>query len=330
MPNFIEIEGGLARIVTREVTREVPLASVLPFIENRPPVTLFHPRSAVATYWNESNPLDREVKFLCELEPGVRSIVKIDRRYRLAMPWTYFVFAFRSQTNGAEVNPADGSHYSMVDYFCFHAPRRFESLDDRVWAAFLPNVYEDGRICFGSTGVRNNQPLANRVDQLVNDWYQTRFNNDVHDGRHHPLPFNGRLPNGWINWVNETRDHGLGAIARMPEWNEPSSTIPNWSFRDVLTGRSSNGVVTPHHIQINPERPRLGTVTEEIPEIQMPWTFGRVEEWFASLTDIQRMRVLRSAQNFVAENPEAIAAPEPDNTPEPNEDGGVPIDPEER
>jgi hypothetical protein len=325
MPNFIEIEGGLARIVTREVSREVPLASVLPFIENRPPVTLFHPRSAVATYWNESNPLDREVKFLCELAPGIRSIVKIDRRYRLAMPYTYFVFAFRSRTNGADANAADGSHYSMVDYFCFHAPRRFESLDDRVWAAFLPNVYEDGRICFGSTGVRTDQPLANRVDQLVNEWYQTRFNNDVQGGRQHPLPFNGQLPNGWINWVNETRDHGMGAIARMPEWDAPASTIPNWSFREVLLGQDVAGRGA-HHVQISADRPRIATVTDEIPAIEAPWTFGRVAEWYANLTLTQRLRVLRAGQNYVEENPEALATVELETELEPTEDGGVPVE----
>ena len=323
MTQIIEIEGDLARRVSREVIQEMPLADILPFIENRPPITMFHPRSAIFTYWNESDPRNKQVKYLCELPPGIRSIVKSGRRYRLAIPWTYFVFGF---TMGAAGDINDGANWQMVDYLVFHSRDRFEGPEHRLWTAFLPNVYEDGRICFGTTGVPTRQSLMNRVDQMVNEWYLTQFNNDVHGSRTHPLPFNGRLPNGWALWVNATRDHGLQAIQQMPEWDVTDQSIPSWTVSEILTGMGAR----PSMIAFPQERVQIGTVTDAVPAIQMPWTFGRIEEWYAQLDPVQRFRVRTAANNYVTENPAAVQAPTPDDDPNNlTDDGGEAVNEQE-
>ena len=42
-----------------------------------------------------------------------------------------------------------------------------------------PNVYGDGRICFGSTGANMDQSLSQRLQQTVNEFYVSDFNRDL-------------------------------------------------------------------------------------------------------------------------------------------------------
>jgi hypothetical protein len=309
----IEIEGDLARIVTREVVQQVSLQDILPFIENRPPFTMFHPRSAIFTHWDESDPNHKKLKFLCELAPGIRSIVKSNRRYRLAIPWTYFVFSFELRGEGSVNN---GQNWSIVDYYTYHAPTkvRTDNYSSRLWTAFLPNVYENGNICFGTTGASVAQSLADRVDQLVNDWYLTQFNNDVHGSRSHPLPFNGTLPYGWALWVNATREHGLQAMQMFPEWDitDGSNGVTSYTVEQVLTGVDTSAGTSPaHHLPFPTERLRLITTGNEIPAIETGWSFGRLEEWFEHLDPVAKFRLRQAANNYHADNPNAEQAPPP-------------------
>lgn len=307
MTQRLIIEGDLVTVVEEQVLSRARLADVLPLIENRPPITLLHPRTAIFTYWNEQNPQAKTAKFLCELPPGIRSIVKLGRRYRLAMPWTYFIFSFR--TSG---NVTSGGNWSMEDHRVFHAPERVNDYQSRLWSAFLPNVYDNANICFGSTGVPTDQSLQNRVDQLVNEWYLTEFNNDVIGGRSHPLPFNAAFPTpGFRPWVDATAEHGAAAWRDFPEWNAAPGTIASWTVAEALQ---------------QPDMTRtLPTITERIPELTMPATFGRTEQWLReSLTPLQRGRLRIAMQNVAQDEPETFAEPTPIN-PEQDEDGGEPV-----
>lgn len=285
MTRRIEIEGDLIRTIEYDVLHQGNLQDVLPLIENRPPVTLLHPRSAIYTHWDESNPNEKHVRFLCELEPAIRMLRKSNRGYRVAVPWTYFVFSFYT----SDANPTTTHNWSMADHSVFHAPRRLESLEDMLYVAFLPNVDERGSICFGTTGVRTDQPLQNRIDQLVNEWYLTMFNNDLVAGRSHPFPFNGT---GLGPWVAATREHGLQAYTMFPEWNMTNvPKRPAHEFLDLAEPRSA-----------------MVTLTDTIPPMATSPTFGRTEEWLRELTPTQRYRILVSMNNIIAEDPNAVAA----------------------
>lgn len=327
MVQRIEIEGELVRVIDVNVLQQARLADVLPHIENRPPITMFHPRSVIFTHWDESDPQNKRVKFLCELPPAVRSIVKSDRRYRIALPWTYFVFSF---STAGDVSV--GANWQIIDYFVFHTRDRVRNLDSRLWTAFLPNVYEDGRICFGSTGVRTDQPLADRVDEMVNNWYLTQFNNDVHGTRHHPLPYGGRLPNGWALWVNATTEGGASSYLNWPEWNQTNGEdgVSSFTVREALGIVEANvrtGNRLADHIRISPERVLNPSVTDAIPPIIAPMTFGRSEEWLRTLTPVQRHRLNVALQTIITETPDAVQAPEPDprDAAMPETDGGEPV-----
>ena len=325
MVQRIEIEGELVRVIDVNVLQSARLEDVLPHIENRPPVSMFHPRTAIYTHWDESDPTNKQVKYLLELAPGVRSIIKSDRRYRLAFPWTYFVFSF--------VTPHDvhrGESWRIVDYFVFHAKERVRDLNSRLWTAFLPNVYEDGRICFGTTAPNPAQPLADRVDQYVTDWYQTQFNNDVHGSRTHPLPYNGRLPTGWKLWVDATAERGASSYLDWPEWEMTNSEngVSSFTVREALGIQDANAqrrII--HNMPISGDRPHTATVLDAIPTITFPMTFGRAEEWLRSLEPTQRYRLQQALNLIVTETPDAVQAPEvdPRDAAMPETDGGEPV-----
>jgi len=305
MTQFIEIEGEMVRVVERSIVSTARLADVMPRIENRPPISMFHPRSAIWTYWNEQDPTNKYVKFLCELPPALRSITKSGRRYRLAMPWTYFIFGFRTSEDGSR-----GEHWAMEEDRVFHTNQKVTSLDSRLWTAFLPNVYTDGRICFGSTGADVAVPLSDRVDTLVNGWYLSNFNNDVHANRPHPLPFNARLPLGWRAWVDATTRLGASAWTTFPEWSEP------------LIGGSAQSYLVRDLLADNIDRMAPLTFTDAIPELQIPATFGRTEEWIRTLDPVQIRRLFVAINNIATEDPEAMAPAETVPTFNIEEDGG--------
>jgi hypothetical protein len=308
MTRIIEIENGLARIVDRTIVSEQAMADVLPLLETRIPVSMFHPSTARFTYWDESN-VTKRVRFLCELPPAIRYIRKLNRKFRLAMPWTYFVLSYET------VGDPFGIDWTPEDHRIFHSPTKVTSMNNRLWTAFLPNVYNDGRICFGTTGVPTHQPLADRVDQLVSQWYLTEFNNDVIGTRNHPLPFNGRHPYGYRLWVEATAEHGLDAMTRFPEWQ-------------VTNGNDVNSFLVSELLAAPGLRTDPITVTGGIPEIPFPATWGRLAQTLTghSFTNQNRHQMLSVLQGLQEETPDLFEAPPPPPVIEPGaeDDGSEP------
>lgn len=312
MVQKIVIEGDLVRAYEESPLYTARLEDLIPQLEHRPPVTLFHPRSAIFTHWDESNPQEKHVRFLCELPPAIRSIVKSGRRYRLAMPWTYFIYSF---ITAGEVTR--GNNWLMRDHKVFHTNARITRPTDRLWTAFLPNVYEDGNICFGSTGAPTAQPLADRVDQLVNEWYLTEFNNDVIGGRANPMPYNlprdrDRVTAGLRAWIEATRTDGATA------W----TNFPAWQFTANEHGYTSYTVQ--QALGLDQRVGRLDMI-EQIPEITPTPSFGAAEEWLRQLTPLQRGRLQVALANVTDDDPNNVTLPEPEVTDNPEDDGGEPI-----
>lgn len=309
MVTRIVIEGEMARIEETNVVQTARLSDILSGLEARPPITMFHPRSAIATHWDESALPMRQVTFLCELSPGIRSIVKSGRRFRLAMPWTYFVF----KLSGTNLD-----RMSLDDSLVYHTNQKVMDGNSRLWAAFLPNVYSDGRICYGSTGVSPNQPLSQRIDQLVNEWYLTTFNNDLIDGRRRPFPFEPHPKSSLLPWATATREQGASAWLSFPEWDMTTGyndEAPNWTVEEAFNSDVS---------RMSPM-----TFTEAIPAIPVPATFGRTEEWLRGLSAVQRGRLLSSLTVLQTENPALVEVTPEDTTATPTntgpiDDGGEP------
>lgn len=297
MTQVIEIEGELVTFVEKNVTRQVTLAELLPHLENRVVVEVPSlPRSAVFVRYDESNPPLKKAYFLCEIAPGIKNIIKNGRRYRLAMPWTYLWFECTS----------DGSNsvWSIEDYRAFHAKEQYRDMNSPMVKAFNPNLYEDGRICFGSTGAPITLPLGERIDHLVNNWYLTEFNNDLEDYFH--LPHNYDSFRDWVEASRENANCWMG----WANWSSPDWTI---TVKELVDDHTT--------------RPLVATVAGQIRPIQVPYTFGRAEEYLRTLSPEMRGRLLVALENIAADNSADVVRPEMPTAFnfDADDDGGEPI-----
>lgn len=285
---FLEIEGGVVRIIEKKIIAEKRLEDVLPGLEFRPPLmSPLLPRSCILFYWDETDPKKKMLIMLCEAMPGIKNIVKEGYRYKMAMPWAYFVFI---ATTAGDPN---GKSWSVEKYKAFHARDRVTNLDSKMAVAFLPNVDENARICYGATATKENQPLADRIDTLVNEWYVTLFTDHLIEGRRHPRPFGAT---NWKPWVDATVEHGPTAYLKFPEWNDPLCL--RWTVRTAMG------------LKDIPVEMKEMTAIGEIPEIPQPMTFGRAEEWAKNLAPEQRQRLLGALTNMKADNPKLFKAAE--------------------
>jgi hypothetical protein len=309
-PNLIELEGGIYREVQRTVVRELPLSQVMPeLIVIKPVTTPVMPRSHIMSRWDESQPPARKLTVLCELQPALRVVRKSNRKYRLAMPWTYFIFRASTTAAGRGRQGINAIDWGLENYSVFHAKDRVTGPDSTVITALLPNVYESGEICFGQTGADGRMSIQDRIDALVNEWYLTEFNSHVLNQRAHPFPFNSQ---GWAEWVKRTRENPV-AWNEWPEWDDPS--IRKWTIAELMDG----------------EKDRMAPieVVDRIPELVPQPTFGRATQWVTENTNRRQRRALRAALDEFVEpdEPEPI---EPETMNEDldanlDDDGGEPV-----
>lgn len=310
MPQRVIIDGDLVR--TEEYTQlgEVRLEDLLPHIEHRPPIFIgIMPKTAHFMYWDESNPQEKKVYILSELPPQLRTCRYGARNYTIAVPWTYFLYHF--STAG---NPLQNGSWGQYDSRVFWAREQITSLDSQIGRALVPNCSATGSICYGNTGVPANAPLGVRVDRLTNEFYRTTF---VHDsGAGSPWGSETGITN-WARWHRESANDPM-AWQRFPEWgiesdpNNPArSGIPFTTVRELLESA------------VRHQRPTQIAVIDHIPEMVLPATFGRAEQWARGLNPTQRFRLRRALDIIAGEDPNAEAEPE---APVEEDLGGVPID----
>ena len=273
MPRLIEINGGLVSIINREVAMTVPLEEWLPLIERRVPVsTPVLPTNVRALHWDETDMNHKKLMVLIEREPQIINLNMDGTMHRISIPWTRFFFycSTRSSTPTAA--------WVLDDYRIYWSDKRYSNniaLD--MIPALLPNVYEDARICFGSTGADAYQPLADRLDQIVNEFYVSTFNNDL----------TIRRPNGWRGWANWERMTTTNPMGWMtwPDWTTRTAT--SWTER---CAQFVNGLDT---------RNTPMASADPIPDVPLGATFGRINEWFNEMDVHQRRRLIVTAQRWV-------------------------------
>lgn len=312
MPELIEIEGNVASIITKSVVRQVPLDELIKGLERVPPITLPSiARTQIFSHYIEDAEIgETRTLILCELPPAIRSITKENRRhnprgmrrYRLAIPWTYFWF----WASTSDSSPATTTRWSVGEGRVFFAKEQYQDINSPMIPAFLPNLDRAGGICWGTTAVPAHTPLSTQIDGRVNNWYLTNFNDDLDNT--HSYPYG---ENSFRRWVEESRND-----ARCWEhWTEFNEAARITSVQKLLT----------EHAQV-PASVRFEGMAF-IPEIEMPATFGRWDEWWSRLSSTERARALRSAQNVQEDIGETFEAQE--NTGVDNDydtdDGGVPV-----
>jgi hypothetical protein len=271
VPRIIEIDGGLVSVVNREVSMTVPLEEWLPLIERRVPVsTPVLPTNVRALWWDETDLNRKKLVILIEREPQIINLNMAGAIHRLSIPWTRFFFH-------ASTRSTLGNEWVLDDYRLYWSNKRFaNSTANDMLPALLPNIYEDARICFGSTGANAQQSIADRLDQIVNEFYTTTFNGDL----------TIRRPNGWRGWANwerMTTTNPMGWLT-WTDW----TTRPMASWAD-LCGNAAAGSTTRNDPMV---------AADGIPDIPLGATFGRINEWFAGMDTPTRHRLLIAARAF--------------------------------
>lgn len=299
MSQQIIIEGDLVRLVSITTERSISLADWLPSIERRPAVyTPVLPRATRALWFDPSDQTNQKMVVLMEVEPQVVSLNKQGTIHRVMMPWTRFVFYC---TNNPGINNAE--RWRLEDYRVFWSKNRYTdpAAEDSI-RALLPNVYDDGRICFGSTGVNAEQSIADRLDQTVNEFYASTFNNDLSIS----------YPNNWRGfraWATATaRDH-MGWM-QWPDLQPENYSWAHYSWNRIITDWA-NESVTRHDPVMTPDG---------IPPLHLGASFGRVTEWLNALTPMQRSRI-RLATDQIPEDAFGNILDDEDENTEEDEDG---------
>lgn len=292
MEEIIEIQGDLVRTIRREIINEVDLKDIAPHMETRAPLTLTAlPRNSVRhLHWDESNPAMTDAQFLIELPPRVRTIDYDNADPTVpcvvALPYTIFNFIISTRTP----NP-QGQDWSLDNLRVYWARESAQNLDQHVIPALLPNIYADATVCWGNTGINAAQPLADRIDEIVNTFYLSTFTD--HGVRDREWPWNRRT---YKRWARETAADNQ-AWKTFPEWDLADTNVEHVRLRDLFT--HATGHATP-------------TLTDNIPTFPEIPTFGRAEEWLREQLDpIQRFRLRAALANVEADDPTTFVAPPP-------------------
>jgi hypothetical protein len=294
VPRQVIIEGEMARIVNVEPIREVRVDDLFASVETRPAITLgILPKTAVILHWDESNARTKTARFLTEVPAGMKNLRYGNRRYDLSVPWTYFLHEFVTEGQPMGARTTWQMHHTRV----FWAREQVTNYDSQLYTALIANCDAEGIICYGNTGVPVTLPLGVRVDRLTTEFYRTTFMHDSGTGS----PWQSETGSStWRRWEQESATDS-GAWRNMPEWNgnagRGEGRMRHFPVREIIGS----------HI----ERPAVVQLEGAIPEIPVPFTFGRAEEWLQlpDITPAHRHRLLVALQNLQAENPGIVETP---------------------
>ncbi len=285
MATYLRIKGDLVEEVEEAVMSSVALRDFLPLIERRPAIySPILPSNTRAVYWDSSNKDHQKLLFLIEREPQIIHMPHHARDaerakiYKLSIPWSQFFFA--AETN----NPLKPGSYGLTQYKVFWTKERMT--DPKMLTmipAMVPNIYDDGRICFGNTAVDVNQHFSDRMDATVNNFYVNDFNNHLAI----KYPNNWR---GWNEWVKMTEENPMGWM----DWPDWDGLHPHKMYSwETLTQAAI------------PARDELVISPETIPPLNRGATWGAANEWWLTLTNNQRARLADIART----TPDALLTP---------------------
>jgi hypothetical protein len=267
MTRQIVIQGSLVTEQEIQTVRTVSLEDFLPRIERKTPMHLPQLPKPSAFHWGLTSGGVGTLILLIEVDPQIIDMSMYNEEtFSVSIPYSRFLFSLQNR------DPNDPLTWHMNDYRLFWAktPYRDPDLAD-MQAAMLPNIYGDGRICFGSTAPDANTDLATRLNTIVNSFYMSHFNHDLQI----------RYPNGWRSntaWVRMTENDPTA----WTEWSDWTMTTRDHKSWTQLVTEHVGEVVT-----------RLDPViaADPIPPLPMGATWGRTEEWFQGLTPTQRLRL---------------------------------------
>lgn len=265
MSQMIQIQGGLVTVIDQTIRTQLPLDEWLPRIESRAPLYMpVLPSGTRAVWWDPTDLDAQTLMIMMEVEPKTIQMNLVGVVSTLSLPYTRFIFIAKSNA------PTIHTSWRLTDYRAFMSNRRYSDPDtEDMVAALLPNVYQDARICFGSTGANSNQTLADRLDDTVNNFFASTFNRDLTIRRPQTLrtysawrAMTRTDPTAWANWPDFD--------PQQTQWE-----LTSWNYwQNQLLANNA----TRHATVI---------AADNIPELPLGATFGRAREWLNTLTTRQ-------------------------------------------
>ena len=251
----VEIHGGIAYHVDTRIIRQVPLAQL-------------HSQLAVPQEWTlptlprgtrlvHVDPPRNTIDLVVEEEFAIRTFNTTGMRQPLRLMIPNAIYVFSAERHGTDTQWHIGSVYA------FWAKERITGWEHPVIDMMLPNVYEGGRICFGTTGSTGGRQMYERVDETVNNFFHTDFNRDL--GWRKPSHYRS-----YAQWARDSRDNPMAWL----DW-------PDWTRARPLNQWINPALTAP-----------VTTLEGEIPTATPGWTFGRAAEWFETLRPTDRMRLV--------------------------------------
>jgi hypothetical protein len=280
----IRIIGDLVQLVETTVSRIVPLSDWLPLIERRMPVAFPVLPSSTRAVWWDPRGTHAQLIIMLEREPHTAYITYGSKVYAIGVPWTRMIFLATNNDLQHE------SSWRLDDYKILWSKNRYTdpNISD-MCAALLPNVYRDGRICFGSTGVSASNSLADRLDMTLNGFYASTFNNDL--SVRYPADYTS-----FSAWQKGTR-HDANAWQNWPQLDiDQNPDCYSWADISREFGQEGDARTVPI------------VAADPIPDFPRMPSFGHAHEWLAGLDGSARNALRRALALTEAD-------PEPDNTP---------------
>lgn len=214
--------------------------------------------------------------------------------FRVAMPWLHWMWDFTSSNADPS---APGTTFTFNITYLYMSAAKITDADTRLTPMRLPNVGEDGDVCWGDV-TSDGGSFASRIDSRVNAYFNTAFNGD--------LDF--RMPtdySSFAQWHNATRDDEYCWMA--------------WDFYGYQSVRSIMGI---------PSTAETATAREGWAPPPERFTVAGARDWARTAPGDARRRLLAgiaAAIQEIDETPPAPAEPEIPDLPAGEETPRIPL-----
>jgi len=268
------VEGNLAIRETVTRTEGVPLDKML---EN---LTAYQPLEILPTPHNMRSikvtprrNMELQAQVIVGHDPTKRRIThkmcpassnrRLPKSYLLQFPYGLFWFALHgNRLPGLE---GDSIVWSPQGWGYIWMKEPFHSLKQIGWSPRMPNMFGDSRICFGANSINGSLPLGAYIDQSVNTFWTSEFNQDLENR----WPYNS-----------------------MKEWEDaPDRDWEQWVMWENGQGKSLDDLMKRFTEDMDWAAPVTDNVSDTIPELPMNLTYDNLDRWISQLSTENRNRL---------------------------------------
>lgn len=155
-----------------------------------------------------------------QLPPGIHKWVYSEERRMYTTSFPYIILAInfiRGAIDGA-------SSANRCGVFVYYRNESVATLDDPLFFPNMPNVYEDGALCWGTERIPLDAPINRKVEMVADAFFRSNFNH--HELGYHWIPSKDGIrghPQTFEDWENRSREDP-GFVLRLA-WRPAGVTV---------------------------------------------------------------------------------------------------------